>query len=77
MKNQWQVINKEVNRDELGHTILVKDFTSRLKVHDGWLVKNWIYSLVSDNNELISVTQSQSMSFIPDTLHQWKIDNEC
>lgn len=49
--------------------------TYRAKVHGGWVVRNWDltmhpYDGAANNNH----TVSESMVFIPDPNHNWKIE---
>ncbi len=59
MKFEWECIDDNTV-DQSG------DYTSRAKIPNGWLVKNeiWIFSKAVTN----------SMIFIEDRNHNWKVD---
>lgn len=49
--------------------------TYRAKVFCGWIVRNLNFYIIIDNGKK-NISQSQSMVFVPDLKHEWKIDNE-
>lgn len=50
--------------------------TARLKVIDGWLVLHQCSGSMQSPHGSVSYALSESMCFVPDNNHLWKIENK-
>lgn len=69
MKFEWEQIKYNENLEADSHAVVV-----RAKVFGGWIVKSLIFHLNRSPNGVEN--SSQSMVFIPDPNHEWRITDE-